>query len=149
MSTAAGRSVRHRHQLRVWRQRFGGAANIVGAKVIVDRSPATIVGVAPPGFFGPVVGQGFDIALPIKVQRLVQPSTPLTDAMSWLTVMLRMKPGQSLDAATAALRAVQPQVRWWPGRWLTRHVIYWLDYVLLLAGAVAKGDHVRNAHPRV
>ena len=77
----------------------------------VDRAPATIVGVAPPDFFGPVVGRGFDIALPIKVQPIVQPATPLTDEMTWLTIMLRMKPGQSVDAATAALRAVQPQIR--------------------------------------
>jgi predicted permease len=95
----------------LWQRRFGGAATVVGAKVTVDRLPATIVGVTPPGFFGPVVGSGFDIALPIKIQPLVQPSTPLTDEMTWLAVMLRMKPGQSLDAATAALRAVQPQIR--------------------------------------
>jgi putative ABC transport system permease protein len=95
----------------LWQRLFGGEASVVGAKVIVDRAAATIVGVAPPEFFGPVVGRGFDIAIPIKVQPLVQPATPLTDEMTWLTVMLRMKPGQSLDAATAALRAVQPQIR--------------------------------------
>jgi putative ABC transport system permease protein len=95
----------------LWQTRFGGAASVVGAKVNVDRTPATIVGVAPPDFFGPVVGRGFDIALPIKVQPVVQPATPLTDEMTWLTIMLRMKAGQSVDAATAALRAVQPQIR--------------------------------------
>ena len=95
----------------LWQRRFGGAASVVGAKVIVDRSPATIVGVAPSDFFGPVVGSGFDIAVPIKVQPLVQPATPLTDEMTWLTIMLRMKPGQSVNAATAALRAVEPQIR--------------------------------------
>ncbi|HEV2983146.1 MAG TPA: ADOP family duplicated permease [Vicinamibacterales bacterium] len=95
----------------LWRQRFGGSANVVGAKVRVDRTTATIVGVTPPDFFGLVVGRGFDITLPIRAQRLVQPATPLTDTMSWLTIMLRMKPSQSLDAATMALRAVQPQIR--------------------------------------
>ena len=29
----------------------------------------------------------------------------------WLTVMARVKPGQSVDAATAALRGLQPQIR--------------------------------------
>jgi putative ABC transport system permease protein len=95
----------------LWQRRFGGAANVVGAHVTVDRSPATIVGIAPAEFFGPIVGSGFDIAVPIKVQPLVQPATPLTDDMGWLTIMLRMKPGQTIDAATAALRAVQPQIR--------------------------------------
>lgn len=95
----------------LWQRRFGGAATAVGAKVTVDRLPATIVGVTPPDFFGPVVGSGFDIALPIRIQPLVEPATPLTDQMAWLTVMLRVKPGQSVEAATAALRAVQPQIR--------------------------------------
>jgi putative ABC transport system permease protein len=95
----------------LWQRHFGGAANVVGAKVAIDRTPATIIGVTPPDFFGLVVGRGFDITLPIKTQRLVQPATPLTDTMSWLTVMLRMKPSQSLDASTRALRAVQPQIR--------------------------------------
>jgi predicted permease len=95
----------------LWQRRFGRAASVVGTQVIVDRMPATIVGVTPSGFFGPVVGSGFDIAVPIKLQPLVQPATPLTDEMGWLTIMLRMKPGQSVDAATAALRAVQPQIR--------------------------------------
>src|SRR5882672_46419 len=78
------------HEL--WQRRFGGAANVVGAKVIVDRSPATIVGVAPSDFFGPVVGSGFDIAVPIKVQPLVQPATPLTAEMTWLTIMCGVVP---------------------------------------------------------
>ena len=50
----------------LWQRHFGGAASVVGAHVIVDRTPATIVGVAPSEFFGPVVGSGFDIAVPIK-----------------------------------------------------------------------------------
>ena len=62
----------------LWQRRFGGVAAVVGARVIVDRLPVTVVGVTPPDFFGPVVGRGFDIALPIKIQPLVQPST-LTD----------------------------------------------------------------------
>jgi predicted permease len=77
----------------------------------VDRTTATIVGVTPADFFGLMVGRGFDITLPIKAQPLVEPATPLTDTMSWLTVMLRMKPSQSLESATLALRAVQPQIR--------------------------------------
>jgi predicted permease len=95
----------------LWQRRFGGSADIVGKRIRVDRTTATIVGVTPPGFFGLVVGREFDITLPIRDQPLVQPATPLTDTMSWLTIMVRMKPSQSLDAATAALRAVQPQIR--------------------------------------
>ena len=41
----------------------------------------------------------------------MQPATPLTDDLVWLSITLRLRQGQSLDAATAALRAVQPQIR--------------------------------------
>ncbi|HEV3062155.1 MAG TPA: ABC transporter permease [Vicinamibacterales bacterium] len=95
----------------LWQRRFGGAASVVGTQVRVDRTTATIVGVTPADFFGLMVGRGFDITLPIKAQPLVQPATPLTDTMSWLTIMLRMKPSESLEAATRAIQAVQPQIK--------------------------------------
>jgi predicted permease len=96
---------------RLWQTRFGGAANIVGARVALERMPVTIVGVMPPGFFGLIVGRSFDVALPIREQPLLSRAAPLTDDLVWLRITLRMKPKQSLDDATAALRAVQPQIR--------------------------------------
>ena len=95
----------------LWQQRFGGAAGVVGTPLTIERVPVTIVGVTPPDFFGVEVGQAFDVALPINTQSLIEPSTPLEADMTWLRIMLRLHPRQSLDAATAALRAVQPQIR--------------------------------------
>jgi putative ABC transport system permease protein len=95
----------------LWQQRFGGSASVVGTPVIIERAPVTIVGVAPPGFFGVEVGRAFDVALPINTQSLIQPSIPLDADSTWLNIMLRLKPGQSVAAATAALRAAQPQIR--------------------------------------
>jgi putative ABC transport system permease protein len=96
---------------RLWQTRFAGAANIVGARITLERTPVTIVGVMPPGFFGLIVGRTFDVALPIREQPLLSRAAPLTDDLVWLRITLRMKPTQSLDEATAALRAVQPQIR--------------------------------------
>jgi putative ABC transport system permease protein len=96
----------------LWQRRFGGAADIVGRPLIVERVPFTIVGVTPPEFFGTEVGRSFDVALPIGAEPLIKgketwlnPTGP-----SFATVMLRLKPGQSVDAATALLRSAQAQI---------------------------------------
>jgi predicted permease len=90
---------------RLWQERFGGSPAVIGTPVTFDRAPITIVGVTPPRFFGIEVGRTFDMILPIKAD------TALDDSATWLNIMVRMRPGMSLEAATAALRAVQPQIR--------------------------------------
>jgi hypothetical protein len=40
-----------------WQRRFGGARDVVGRTITLERVPFTIIGIAPPGFFGPEVGR--------------------------------------------------------------------------------------------
>jgi hypothetical protein len=40
-----------------WQRRFAGDRSVVGRTIAVNRIPFTIVGVAPPGFTGEVVGR--------------------------------------------------------------------------------------------
>jgi putative ABC transport system permease protein len=96
---------------KLWRDRFGGSLTAIGASVIFERVPVTILGVTPPDFHGIEVGRTFDVILPIKTEPLILPAIAFDDNVTWLSVILRMKPGVSLDAATAALRSVQPQIR--------------------------------------
>ena len=53
-----------------WQRRFGGAADVIGRSLIVERVPFTIVGVTPPGFFGLDVGRTFDVAIPLGTEPL-------------------------------------------------------------------------------
>jgi hypothetical protein len=96
-----------------WQRRYGGAADVVGEKIAIDRVPFTIVGVTPPEFFGAEVGRAFDVAVPLGCEPLLRGTETNLDRRSslWLTMMVKLRPGQPLDAATAALRAVQPQIR--------------------------------------
>ena len=55
-----------------WQRRFGGAHDVIGRSLIVERVPFTIVGVTPPGFFGLDVGRTFDVAIPAR-HRAVDP----------------------------------------------------------------------------
>jgi predicted permease len=97
---------------RLWRQRFAGAGDIVGRQLTVQRVPFTIVGVMPPGFFGADVGRMTDVMLPFAAEPLIRgPQSWLADKGSWwLQIMVRRKPGQSLEQASATLRAVQAQI---------------------------------------
>ncbi len=115
---------------RVWQQRFGGAPDIVGRTLTVERVPFRIVGVMPRGFFGPDVGRTCDVVIPIGTEPLIRGSSSFLDGRStwWLNIMARLRPGQTTGQATAALRAVQPQIRDatiptdWPPAMLARYM---------------------------
>jgi predicted permease len=97
---------------RLWRQRFAGADDVVGRQLTVQRIPFTIVGVMPPGFFGTDVGRMTDVMLPFAVEPLIRrQESRLADKGSWwLQIMVRLKPGQGLEQANAALRVIQPRI---------------------------------------
>jgi predicted permease len=96
-----------------WQRRFGGSADAIGKPLSVERVTYTIAGVTPPEFFGTEVGRTFDVAIPIGTEPLVRGKESSLDRRSnwWLSIMLRLKPGQDIAAATAALRGLQPQIR--------------------------------------
>ena len=102
---------------RFWRQHFGGADDVVGRQLTVQlqrqRFPFTVVGVMPPGFSGVDVGRMADVMLPFAAEPLLEgrDSALATVGRSWLEMMVRLKPGQTIEHANAALRSVQPQIR--------------------------------------
>ncbi len=95
----------------LWQRRFAGSASIIGRPITIERIPVTVVGVAPPEFFGLEVGRTVDLMLPIRTEPLILPAIPFSDDSQFLNVMIRLKREQSLAAASAALRAVQPHIR--------------------------------------
>jgi putative ABC transport system permease protein len=96
----------------LWQRRYGGTAQAVGARLPVDGTACTIIGVMPPEFFGVEVGQPFDVVLPLATEPLIRGARASLHHPSalMLTAMLRLKRERSLDAATAALRAAQPEI---------------------------------------
>jgi predicted permease len=100
---------------RFWRQRFGGADDVVGRQLTVhpQRVLFTIVGVMPPDFSGVDVGQMADVMLPFAAEPILQGRESALENVDafWLDIMVRLRPGQTIDHANAALRGVQPQIR--------------------------------------
>jgi predicted permease len=89
---------------RYWQRRFGGDAAIAGRSIRISRAPFTIVGVAPPEFFGERVGEAPDLWVPVTMQAEVLPGKQwLTrHTVSWLNLIGRLKPDVSVAQASAS-----------------------------------------------
>jgi putative ABC transport system permease protein len=123
----------------VWQRRFAGVADVIGRTLPIDGVSCTIVGVMPPEFFGVEVGQPFDVVVPLAIEpdvRGARASLHLPSALL-LTAMFRLKPGQSIESATAALRTIQPDVLGLSGGSAPRNLPAFLKdpYVLVPAAA--------------
>lgn len=97
-----------------WQRHYAGSAEVLGQTVTLDLVPFTIIGVTPPGFEGLDQGNAYDVAIPLGAEPLMRgPSESSMDRRTswWMRVIARLKPGQTVDAAGAALRGVQPQMR--------------------------------------
>jgi putative ABC transport system permease protein len=96
-----------------WQRRFAGADDAVGRTLSINRTPFTIVGVTPRGFFGPEVGRSADVMLPLGTEAIVRGVESSLDGRSswWLNIMLRLRRDQTLAQVTERLRGVQDQIR--------------------------------------
>jgi putative ABC transport system permease protein len=97
---------------RFWQDRFNGSPDAIGKTITIERIPFTVVGVTPPRFVGVEAGTAFDVAIPVGTATLIRGSGALRQRSSWwLRIMMRLEQDQTAEAATAALRAIQPQIR--------------------------------------
>ncbi|MDP1569892.1 MAG: ADOP family duplicated permease [Vicinamibacterales bacterium] len=96
-----------------WLRNLGGRDDIVGRTVEIGRTPVAIVGVASPVFFGIDVGRRTDVYLPAAIEPLLAgaDSRAASPLGHWLLAFARLAPTQTLEQATAALRAWQPVLR--------------------------------------
>ena len=135
-----------------WQRRFNGAADVVGRSLTVERVPFTIVGVAPPDFFGVDVGRTFDVAIPIGTEPLIRGKESSLDRRSnwWLNVMIRLRTGQSLEGAETALRGVQAQIReaTMPPDWRAEDKARYISESFSLVPAATGGSGLRQRYRR-
>jgi predicted permease len=87
-----------------WSRRFGRDPGVIGKRIVIEEIPFTVVGVAPPEFFGTSVGRRVDLWAPLATETLIRrPSATLSAGPKWLQLVGRMKPGFSLEQAKAEL----------------------------------------------
>lgn len=81
---------------RTWQQKYGGDPKVIGATFQIETFAFTIVGIAPPGFFGETLTSNpMDLWVPLSVDYLTDAEAPYCDvpSMSWLRLIGRLKPG--------------------------------------------------------
>ncbi|MFL6463730.1 MAG: ADOP family duplicated permease [Bryobacteraceae bacterium] len=95
-----------------WQRKFGGEAEALGRKLMLNGHPFEIVGVTPANFFGVDVGHRFDVAVPICSEPLLEPGRDALDKRHywWLAAIGRLKPGVSIAAAQAHLKTISPAI---------------------------------------
>jgi predicted permease len=85
-----------------WRKKFAHDPAAVGKSITINGSAFNIIGVTPPGFFGVSLDYVVDVWLPLTAQPLLDGQSELSaTGRNWVRVMARLKPGVSLEQATA------------------------------------------------
>lgn len=77
-----------------WKRAFGGRAEALGKTIQIGQAVVTIVGVAPPQFFGERVGSAPDMWLPMNLAPWVWVNLLSSPAYGLLTVMARFLRGR-------------------------------------------------------
>ena len=97
---------------RFWERRFERDPAAIGRTIRVDDFPLSIVGIAPPEFFGLSVGSHADIFVPFTTRRLITPGFPGLDSRSLLILQLmgRLSDGVSSEQAQASLELLWPDL---------------------------------------
>ena len=95
-----------------WKRRFGLESSVVGRSITLNRTPFTIVGVAPAGFSGPQVGYSPDVYVPMAMEPAFHDEESWLDQPDyhWLSIMGRLKPGVSREQARADLDVIHRQI---------------------------------------
>ena len=95
-----------------WQSEFAGKDSAIGSTITIYGHPTQVIGVTPADFFGLDVGKEFEIAVPACSLPSYIPGdgTPVRRDAFWLQVMGRLKPGWSLQQASALLDAASPGI---------------------------------------
>ncbi len=107
---------------RAWLRRFGGDPAIVDQQIRLNNQLFTVVGVAPRGFDGTELGDVAEVFVPMALQEEIRPpSAGLRRQLGtgrmlgarqvrWLSLVGRLKDGDSVTRAAAALEVVGKQL---------------------------------------
>lgn len=95
----------------VWQSKFGGDPGIVGRQILLNKRNFTVIGVAPDGFIGSVLGLRFDMWIPVTMIESVRGDAILDKrGIQWLQTQARLNPGVDPRTAQADLTAISAQI---------------------------------------
>jgi predicted permease len=110
---------------RVWETSYAADPSVVGSTFIVEGHPFTVIGIAPPGFFGEMLqSDPPDIWVPLHQEPLIDgEGSLLTQPVSaWLRMIGRLRPGASTvgmaPRLTGVLRQWMQYDSGYPANWM-------------------------------
>ena len=94
-----------------WQKKFAGSLSIINQDIRLNGFPFTVVGVAPAGFDGDVVGEQMALFVPLSMQPEIVRGRHWrkNGNTSWLSLIGRLRPGSSLAQAEANVNVIFKQ----------------------------------------
>lgn len=89
-----------------WQAEYAGDPSIVGSTIYIQAKPFTVIGIAPPGFFGDrVTDRPADFWMPINTEPYVEAGDSILDNAEshWLYALGRVRAGTSIPALQSKL----------------------------------------------
>src|ERR1700730_14056132 len=109
----------------VWQATYGAEASVVGATFVVEGHPFTVIGVAPPGFFGETLrSDPPDIWIPLRQEPMIDGDGALLhqSVSAWLRVIGRLRPRAAIAGMaprlTGVLRQWMQSDSGYPANWM-------------------------------
>jgi predicted permease len=110
---------------RLWQTSYGSDPSVVGSTFIVEGHPFTVIGVAPPGFFGETLrSDPPDMWIPVQQEPLIDGRGEFLhqSMLAWLRVIGRLRPGASIAGMgprlTGMLRQWMRYEAGYPANWM-------------------------------
>ena len=110
---------------RVWETAYASDPSVVGSTFVVEGHPVTVIGVAPPGFFGETLeSDPPDIWVPLQQEPMINADGSLLHqpVSAWLRMIGRLRPGASIDGMaprlTGVLRLWMQNDSGYPSNWM-------------------------------
>src|SRR5437588_10321008 len=102
---------------RLWQEKYGSDASVIGSVFNLNDKPFTVVGITPPGFFGDALRYTSpDIFLPLNTEPFVQVDADLNKYDThWLDLIGRIQPGANPASIEAEMRVALKQ--WLHSHW--------------------------------
>jgi predicted permease len=102
---------------RLWQQKYGSDPSVIGRVFDIDEKPFTVVGIAPPAFFGDTLRNNPpDFFLPLHTEPFMDAANPDLNKVDthWLDLIGRIQPGANPASVEAQMQVELKQ-------WLRSH----------------------------
>jgi putative ABC transport system permease protein len=89
-----------------WQEKYGHDPSVIGATFMLNGLPFTVIGVAPPGFYGDRMERAPAFWLPLNAEAMIDGPNNLLQfpEANWLDLIGRLAPGadsKAIEAQTA------------------------------------------------